>query len=198
MSTSDTNPNDPYGNYRGPPYGYGTYQGPPIPPIQPTQQRVSKKNVWFTSAVVIALLGLFGTICTVCGNTMIASINVSSTPKDSGASSPPVAQIPILHNTYSGHLDMDGYSARFIIASVSENNTTGSFTATGNDGCPTQITNGTVSADGTIKFTMTEATVLGTACEGGSGDFIGNVQPNGSMSGSWSISNQPQGSWDLS
>jgi hypothetical protein len=110
------------------------------------------------------------------------------------------ASIPILAHSYTGSVirDNDGANFDFALNQVSENQQSGDFTASATiNGCPAEVS-GSVKATNTISFTLTES----TACQdrGLIGNFTGNINPGGDMTGRWSTNNgtvQIVGSWSL-
>lgn len=134
--------------------------------------------------ILVALIGLIGTL-------YVAGV---FTPK------PATPAIPVLTSSYNGTMirDNDGVTLDFSLKQVNENSS-GSFTASASiNGCPAEVTDGTVKASGAIAFTATESTICQD--QGLIGTFTGNVHSDGSMSGRWSTNNgsiQIVGSWNL-
>ena len=164
---------------------YNPYYPPPgMPPqgVPPSEQgKKWRGRDWFVKVVlpilaILATAGYFG--------------------HASGGTTTPT--IPILHSSYTGSLANIALQRQFpfTVWNLSESSA-GDFTATATDGiCVGPITNGRVTADGKITF---EWEAQGTAtCLALTGDFTGNVNSSGGITGTWSANGGSQGSFMLS
>jgi hypothetical protein len=105
-----------------------------------------------------------------------------------------------LHAPYSGSAtDTIGRTVSFTISTLTEDDTTGTFTAEGTDGQCTASYHGQIQTDGSITFTLTEAASQSQGC-GQVVLFTGKQLANGQFKGTWQgqgISSQSRGSWTM-
>lgn len=112
-----------------------------------------------------------------------------------------LVSLPRLKTSYTGHLS-SGYGKANLTVTIKSNGLLGDFTGYGTSSssygqCPFTIEQGQVHTDKSLQFTMREAQIAGTLC-GATGEYSGNIHPDGSMSGTWTVQNMGQGAWDLS